>query len=184
MAGLGQGGASRGSAGLGMAVNPHPFPHLISDDMFDRALLHDVLEELTDSITYRKHRWQRFYRKRFWHKFNNEHERKFSGDLRFWGKRTRELFDHLATPDFCTLVADTFAMPELTMDPIGGGYHAIPPGGYLDIHTDFNRAPDGRYRRLNLMTYLNDDWQDEGGWLELGENDVRVAPRIRANRHL
>jgi hypothetical protein len=35
--------------------------------------------------------------------------------------------------------------------------HRIPPGGFLDMHVDFNQHPDGRYRRLNCLLFLNDD---------------------------
>ena len=41
------------------------------------------------------------------------------------------------------------------------------------MHADFNRSPQtGLYRRLNVLTYLNEDWTDEGGWLCLFGHDA------------
>jgi Rps23 Pro-64 3,4-dihydroxylase Tpa1-like proline 4-hydroxylase len=69
--------------------------------------------------------------------------------------------------------------PELS----GGGIHRIHNGGKLDIHADFNWHDSSRlWRRVNLLLYLNKDWQDEwGGHLELWERDlskccIKIAP--------
>ena len=54
----------------------------------------------------------------------------------------------------------------------GGGMHRSLPGGFLDIHADFNKL--GRLdRRLNLLVYLNRDLRDDwGGHLELWNRDM------------
>jgi hypothetical protein len=51
----------------------------------------------------------------------------------------------------------------------GGGVHAIAPGGYLKVHTDFPFHRTMRlWRRVNVLLYLNDEWDDSwGGHLEL-----------------
>lgn len=51
----------------------------------------------------------------------------------------------------------------------GAGMHQTMPGGYLDVHIDFNRASRLKlYRRLNVIIYLSRDWEEEwGGHLEL-----------------
>jgi hypothetical protein len=73
----------------------------------------------------------------------------------------------------------------LTGDPwlYGGGIHQILPGGLLKIHADFNiHEFTGLLRRINVLVYLNKDWQDEwGGHLELWDTEMsrcvrRVAP--------
>ncbi len=65
----------------------------------------------------------------------------------------------------------------LIPDPhfFGGAFHQILPGGKLDIHADFNRDERrGLDRRLNVLLYLNEDWQEEwGGILELWDADMR-----------
>lgn len=73
----------------------------------------------------------------------------------------------------------------LIPDPFfqGGGIHQTLPGGKLGVHVDFNQLPKSHlYRRLNLLIYLNQDWQEGyGGHLELwdpeGQNcQKKVAP--------
>ena len=59
----------------------------------------------------------------------------------------------------------------LISDPYlsGGGYHEIKSGGVLKVHADFNKHPRMNLdRRLNLLLYLNKDWDlSWGGNLEL-----------------
>ena len=76
-------------------------------------------------------------------------------------------------------------IPKLMPDPhfSGGGLHQIVGGGKLDVHADFNFEQQiDMYRRINLLLYLNKDWQDSyGGQLELWDKGMthcvkRVAP--------
>jgi hypothetical protein len=115
-----------------------------------------------------------------WRRYANNQERKLEGPPGLWGRRTRELF---ATIEACTPdLEKAFGIPDLHMETIGGGYHCIEPGGYLQMHADFNRSPMTRnYRRLNLLIYLNDDWTDPGGCLELWSDrgqEVVVKPEF------
>jgi Rps23 Pro-64 3,4-dihydroxylase Tpa1-like proline 4-hydroxylase len=67
-------------------------------------------------------------------------------------------------------------IPGLLPDPLlfGGGMFAIERGGFLKVHVDFNMHPhNGLDRRINLLLYLNEDWQEEyGGQLELWRKDA------------
>lgn len=97
-----------------------------------------------------------------------------------WGPATRRLLTLLASPEVVDgLLAATFGIDGLVMETAGGGMHQIPPGGRLAVHTDFNRSPaTGRHRRLNLLIYLNEDWDPAwGGQLELWD-DHGPARRI------
>lgn len=54
----------------------------------------------------------------------------------------------------------------------GGGLHVTYPGGKLGIHHDFNYtdtlSQHRMYRKVNLLIYLNENWEQEwGGSLEL-----------------
>ncbi len=59
----------------------------------------------------------------------------------------------------------------------GGGVHQILPGGKLKIHSDFNYLPELKlYRKINLLLYLNKDWQDAyGGHVELWDKNMEYA---------
>jgi Rps23 Pro-64 3,4-dihydroxylase Tpa1-like proline 4-hydroxylase len=97
----------------------------------------------------------------------------------------RELFDELQSPAFLRLIERITGIVPLYNDPslVGGGLHETYPGGYLNVHTDFNFHPVTKLqRRLNIIIYLNEQWRDEwAGHLELwpADNSVvaaRVAP--------
>jgi len=101
------------------------------------------------------------------------------------GMPKRELFpatigavvDELNTPEFTAWVSELTGIPDLIADPMleGGGLHQSGPGGYLNVHTDFSvhHFHTHWHRRVNLILYLNDGWQEEwGGALELWEKNM------------
>ncbi len=57
---------------------------------------------------------------------------------------------------------------------VGGGLHQIEKGGFLKVHVDFNKHKKMHLdRRLNLLIYLNKDWQEEyGGHFELWNQEM------------
>ncbi|HUA54221.1 MAG TPA: 2OG-Fe(II) oxygenase [Candidatus Sulfotelmatobacter sp.] len=63
-------------------------------------------------------------------------------------------------------------MPDASFH--GSGMFLIEPGGYLNVHADFNvHFVNKLDRRLNLLLYLNPDWREEyGGHLELWQPGV------------
>jgi hypothetical protein len=81
----------------------------------------------------------------------------------------------MTSPEFASFLADLTGW-ELFIDPAfhGGGFHQGGDGSYLDMHTDFNLHPlhPSWQRTLNLLLYLNRDWQD--GWG--GHLLVKAAP--------
>lgn len=128
---------------------------IIEHGLFNPDLLEECLAEFPDAND------------AGWGRFGNAQEFKLEGGPALWGPRTRFYFDRLA--EMASRFSRLFNIPDLHLEMIGGGYHLIPPGGYLDVHTDFSRSPQtGRYRRLNVLTYLNHQWgPDDGGELEI-----------------
>lgn len=150
-------------------VKRHPFPHLVADGLFDGSLLGSVLDEFPGATA------------PGWRSYANSTERKLEGSSpTMWGVATTQLLRSMAAQ--APGLARAFDTPPLTMELLGGGYHLIEPGGYLAMHADFSRSPrTDLYRWLNMLVYLNHDWDEEGGCLQLWDDDgpaVTVAPEF------
>ncbi|GAB2503673.1 hypothetical protein GCM10027084_17560 [Pseudoxanthomonas sangjuensis] len=112
--------------------------------------------------------------------------------LRGLGDAYRQLDDLVQSPEFLRLIGDITGIPGLLYDPMyfGGGTHENRSGQGLDNHIDFNYHPATLWhRRLNLIVYLNPEWETAwGGSLELHrdpydpENDETVVVPPLFNR--
>lgn len=91
-----------------------------------------------------------------------------------------ELHQELASQDFIGRVETWLGLSKLHFDTVGGGLHRIVPGGLLGAHVDFNVDAQLRWRRANVLVYLNEC--GAGGELKLyGESDepqVTIAPKF------
>lgn len=147
-----------------------PFPHLVLDDFLEPDTLDALLDEFPTMD-------------RPWHEAASQHELKLSmGDESQFGPTTWRVFHTLNSGPFLNFLEKLTRVKGLIADPhlAGGGLHNIRRGGKLGIHTDFNFYRRlGVYRRLNLLIYLNRDWQKQwGGHLELCDQDKNVARRV------
>jgi hypothetical protein len=92
-------------------------------------------------------------------------------DVRDISTSYRELDRYLQSAEFLGFVSSVTGIPDLLYDPdyLGGGTHENRHGQGLDAHVDFNYHPRTKWhRRLNLIIYLNEEWDDAwGGDLEL-----------------
>jgi len=83
----------------------------------------------------------------------------------------------LASPAFLADLEAVTGIPQLVADPqlAGGGMHLTGPHGRLDVHVDFNYSAErGLHRRLNILVYLNADWDPSwGGEVELWDRRVK-----------
>jgi hypothetical protein len=102
--------------------------------------------------------------------------------IRGLGRAFSALDDLLQSRDFLDLIGRITGIDDLLYDPwyFGGGTHENRNGQDLDAHVDFNRHPLERWhRRLNLIVYLNHEWDlDWGGALELHSNPRATDDRI------
>jgi hypothetical protein len=79
---------------------------------------------------------------------------------------TRNLFYALNARPFLAFLEELTGINGLIPDPyfFGGGIHVVANGGHLDIHADFNHHSKlDLERRINVLIYLNKDWQEAWG---------------------
>jgi Rps23 Pro-64 3,4-dihydroxylase Tpa1-like proline 4-hydroxylase len=151
-------------------ASARPFPHVALDGVFGEELLDAVLSEFPSADQDE------------WLQFESERERKLANNRdTSMGDTTRMLLAELNSGAFIDFLERLTGISGLVGDPHleGGGMHQIERGGHLDIHIDFNRHPRTRLdRRLNVLVYLNRDWDEEwGGALELWSPDMHRRER-------
>jgi hypothetical protein len=151
-----------------------PYPHIVIDDFLPADVLADVIAEFPRPQTLE------------WQRFDEETEVKLaSDDTEAMPPLTRHLLSELNSGPVIEFLEQLTGIEGLIPDPFfwGGGMHQIERGGRLKIHSDFNWHERLRLdRRLNLLIYLNEDWDDSwGGHFELWNRDMsacekKVAP--------
>lgn len=152
--------------------NARPHAHGVYDDVFTPSILQNIVGE--------------FDAKEEWKEYDTKYEKKLqlSKDDSL-GPNTRALIHNLNSGSFLTFLEKLTGIESLIADPYlsGGGLHKIEPGGKLGIHTDFNRNNHLKlHRRINVLVYLNEDWEESfGGHFELwsdpkGAEKTRILP--------
>jgi len=146
-------------------ANNSPFPNIYFDDFFNSDFLSEVLSEFPEmgdkgDIQYKN---------------PNEVKLASRGEQRF-GKATKVFMHFLNSEPFLNFLSELTGIENLLGDPYyeGGGCHQIKPGGFLKVHADFNKHKlTGLDRRLNVLIYLNKDWDESyGGHFELWNEDM------------
>lgn len=159
-------------------VGAQPFPHSVIDGLLPEP----VAQQLSDAFPAPD--FPGFQRRDNAYQFNKQgrvQESYFQGV----SPLIRHLLNEFNGQTFLDFLGELTGIRGLIADPhfFGGALHQILPGGKLGIHADFNRDERRKLdRRLNVLLYLNPDWQDDwGGHLELWPQDMshcaaRIAP--------
>ena len=99
------------------------------------------------------------------------------------GPACKAYYDYLLSDEFAEIVS-TVTGRKLFIDPAfhGGGFHQGGDGSHLDTHVDFNVHPRHSQwlRVLNILLYMNKDWQPEYDGALLVRADPRDEPRAVA----
>ena len=140
------------------------------DGLFDDAVLEGVLADFPSPDAIR------------WDRFESATEKKLGYSYRSSLPERLELFLHrMNAPPVLEFLEALTGIDGLIPDPYfgGAGPHQIERGGFLKVHADFNWHPKLKLdRRLNLLVYLNEDWEEGyGGHLELWDRAMTRCAR-------
>jgi hypothetical protein len=159
-----------------------PFPHAVIDDFVDRRTVAKIAGE-----------FPRRDDPDAWLDYNGpdaagkplQHRKYHISEESHLGPTTQRVLYELKSARFLEILGTLTGIDDLIPDALnhGGGIHMNCRGALLKIHADFNRHPTWHLdRRLNLLLYLNEGWQDSyGGGLELWDAEMkqccsRIAP--------
>lgn len=145
-----------------------PYPHMVIDHFLDPAHLRKCVEEF-DALNANDG----------WINYVHYNEKKRGlNKLELLPRHIQETIRELNTPEMLAFLSELTGIKNLQKDDMleGGGIHQSTRGGYLNIHADFTVHPHHRHwqRRINLLVYLNPEWQDAwGGKLELWDQQMK-----------
>lgn len=139
-----------------------PFPFCVVDDFLDDALARRLSDEFPAKESF------------VWHDYSSPIEiKRTCNQWNVFPRETYKTFSVLNSPEFVKLMGGLFGVSPLYADYglNGGGMHLHGRGGKLNPHLDYSLHPKtSQLRKLNLLVYLNPNWQDSwGGSLGLYE---------------
>ena len=150
-----------------------PFPHVVIENLIEPEALRAVVAEFPPLSEMS----EQFDRQREIKSAEPNWER--------FGPATRSVIAELNSGTFLRSLERLTGVPKLIVDAglEGAGQHQIGRGGLLDVHAEFNKHNGvDLYRRLNVLVYLNEPWEEAwGGDLELWDRYAPaklVAPRL------
>jgi 2OG-Fe(II) oxygenase superfamily len=148
-----------------------PYPHLVIDDLFEPEILDRLVAEFPNSEN------------RDWITWDTNNELKSTSR----GINGLSMFSQLmclwlSSSEFINTIEPIVGINYLVGDPVfhGAGFHEMFPGNWLDMHADYTRHFSlPLMRRINLLVYLNRDWDASwGGELILQDDknsDIQVS---------
>jgi hypothetical protein len=144
-----------------------PWPHLVLDHLIDPETIADAeIQELKRALELPVKKSRRQIK---------------AESPTVSGPAARDIQSLFCTPQFVSFVEELTGISDLTPDPTHffGGLHVSPPGAFQALHLDFRVHPiTGMFHRVNVLVYLNSDWQDAyGGQLELWESDKTACAK-------
>lgn len=151
-----------------------PFNHIVLDNFFNPGLLDLILDELNqenyETWDKRDHHGVQVKWRSNW---------KVDEDV---PQNTFDFVQFLNSGNFLRFLTGLTGITGIIPDPYltGGGFNQTNRGGMLGVHADGNwHDVMGVHRRLNVIVYLNKEWEDSwGGQLELwGRNHENLPDK-------
>jgi hypothetical protein len=144
-----------------------PYPNIFFRNFFNEAILDEVVAEC-----------EAIDKKRFRTVETRNERRSILSEPQFFGEKTNAFIHFLHSKEFLNFLKTISDIEEaLLVDPYfdESGFHETSNGGYLKVHTDFNKHHLAKLdKRLSINIYLTKNWRTEyGGQLELWDEDMK-----------
>lgn len=144
-------------------VHAKPFKHMVIENFFETGFAERLLAEFPT-----------FDKKLAINEFGKVGGKAVNTKIGQISPAYEDLYALIGSPAFLNLISEISGIPDLMMDPqmYGGGTHENLHGQELDAHVDFNYDQSQKlHRRLNLIVYMNKEWQSAwGGAIEIHSN--------------
>ena len=152
----------------------YPFPHTVIDNFINEQFLNKAVNDL-QYVDWGNDDGEE--------KDTNQVKKLFSPYIvGMWDnmpEHVTNLLNFLNSREVLKFLEELTGIPDLIPDRefYGGGIHRILPGGKLSVHADYNFHPITKlHRRVNLLLYLNKNWEEEwGGDLQLWNKDMSMC---------
>ena len=141
--------------------NATPFQHICIKNMWNGKVLNEIASSLEDFDDWDGEK-----------EFYGASAKRWCSTWNKLPKKVSDFIHYMSSPEFIEIIENMTGEQGLIPDPYleGAGIHSISAGGFLKMHVDFNWHKKLRlYRRLNLLVYLNPDWDE--AWA----GDLRLA---------
>ena len=154
-------------------LNNSPFPHLAIDNLFPDDLLADVLADVRSLDC---HNAKSLY---------DSAKQNPMPDPQAMGPTAQRFLLDLCSARFCQFLEALTGIEGIIPDPHfeDGGVRQMSRGGFLKMHTASHGNKKLKLdRRLNVLIYLNQDWEENwGGHLELWDSErqsqlIKIPP--------
>ena len=152
-------------------VGATPFEYTQIPNFFSDEVAHELIQEFPDPLGACD-----------WKHYDNPIEQKYALNNFEGLPQCKKIFDVLQSEPVVKMMRTITGIDALESDPHlhGAGLHAYPHNGKLDVHLDYSIHPvSGKERRVNLIVYINQGWQDEyGGHLQLWNNNLSECTQV------
>lgn len=156
-----------GEALMGEYAFAEPFPHMVIDNFLPEEMAEALLAHFPEEPKSHDKVYEKGY--------GGTHKRQilpYDCDA-----YVRDAFAFFNSAPMLKFLEGITNIRGLLPDPYftGGGFHETKNGGLLGVHADFRVNESLQVlRRINVIIYLNKDWQDAyGGHLELWDKEMK-----------